>query len=476
MSTPSVRVLFVSIEEDSAALAESVRDSGLAAEIDCVSSVADALEIIQNGLVDVCFAPSTAGPDASASLTLALARVGAYVPVIAVVDELSAGFEAIADEGAADFVGRSDLSPQSVGRALLVAVARAEAVTRFQSVQADRDAVLVATGSVVVTLNAEGRLVDLRASPSLQSDFGEAASGARFASLFSSDARAGAVDALRQAHGGRAGRFIQMRARAGRPLMLYWTVARAGSGFRAVGVDRSEASREASREAYRADFFRVVLETILDQAPITAFVVDAEGAFLLTMGQEMEGLGMQGVSFFEAYRDKPRMIDNVLRALDGEVFTDILTLSGARRFEAHYTPFSLGVNEAFGVLCVTTELTERTLRPAERSRLEAVLRLSQEAVVMVDGEGSPIFLSPALREIVGYTALGLRTEGGVARLFADPSQRAEIARSVRGGDPWSGQAGLRTASGRIMLFGIEAHPVFDAEGMRIGGIARLIPV
>jgi len=472
MSTPSVRVLFVSIDDDADALATSVRASGLATEIECVASIEAAVEAIQVGQVDVCFAPSTTGPDASASLTLALARVGAYVPVIAVVDEPSAGFEAIADEGAADFVGRGDLSPQSVGRALLVAVARAEAVTRFQSVQADRDAVLAATGSVAVTLNEEGQLVDLRAAPSLQSDFGEAAPGVRFASLFSSDARAGAVDALRAAHTGRPGRFMQMRARAGRPVMLYWTVARAAEGFRAVGVDRSEASREA----YRADLYRVVLETILDQAPISAFVVDAEGAFLLTMGQEIEGLGMQGVSLFEAYRDKPRMGDNVLRALDGETFTDILTLGDGRRFEAHYTPFSLGVNEAFGVLCITTELTERTLSPAERSRLETAMQLTSDAVLIADPEGAPIFLSPALREIIGLSALELRADGGVARLFVDPPQRAEIARSVRGGDPWSGQAGLRTASGQAMLFDIDARPIFDAEGARIGGIARFVPV
>ena len=472
MSTPSVRVLLVSIESSADALAASVRDCGLATEIEQASSVEAAIEVIQNGRVDVCFAPSTAGPDASASLTLALARVGAYVPVIAVVDEPSAGFEAIADEGAADFVGRGDLSPQSVGRALLVAVARAEAVTRFQSVQADRDAVLVATGSVAVTLNENGRLVDLRASTSLQSDFGEAAPGVRFASLFSSDARAGAVDALRSAHEGRTGRFVQMRARAGRPLLLYWTVAPAVGGYRAVGVDRSEASREA----YRADLYRVVLESILDQAPIAAFVVDAEGAFLLTMGQEVEGFGRQGASLFEAYREVPRMVDNVLQALDGETLTDILTLDDGRRFEAHYTPFSLGVNEAFGVLCVSTELTERSLSSAERSRLEAALKLSTDAVLIVDPEGTPLFLSPTLRDMIGFSAVDLRADGGIARLFADPPQRAEIARSVRGGDPWSGQTGLRTASGETMLFDMEARPIFDAEGARIGGVARLRPV
>jgi hypothetical protein len=72
--------------------------------------------------------------------------------------------------------------------------------------------------------------------------------------------------------------------------------------------------------------------------------------------------------------------------------------------------------------------------------------------------------------------LELRAEGGLARLFSDPRQRAEIARSVRGGDPWSGQAGLRTASGTAVPCDVVARPIFDPEGTRIGGIARFVPV
>ena len=472
MSNPPVRVLFVAIDDDAGALAGSVEAFALATAIDRVRTTDAAVEAIENGGVDICFAPSTAGPDTSASLTLALAREGAYVPVVAVVDEPSAGFEAIADEGAADFVWSGDLSVQSVGRAVLVALARAEAVARFQAIQADRDAVLAATGSVAVTLDADGRLVDLRASPSLQSDFGEAAPGARFATLFSSDARASALEALRNAHKGRVGRFMQLRARAGRPLMLYWTVARSGVGYRAVGVDRSEASREA----YRADLYRVVLENILDQSPTTAFVVDAEGAFLLTMGQEIEGLARQGISFFEAFRDEPRIVENVLRTLDGTTVTDHLVLRDGRQFESHYTPFSLGVNEAFGVLCVSTELTERALSPTERSRFDTAMQITGDALLIADHEGAPVYLSPALRSICGLTASELRADGGIARLFVDPRQRPEIARAVRGGDPWSGQAGLRTASGAAALFDVEARPVFDPEGTRIGGIGRFVAV
>lgn len=467
-----VRVLFVAIEDCADGLATAVAETRLATVVDRVATSDAAVEAILEGGVDVCFASSTSGPDTSATLTLALARAGAYVPVIAVVDEPSAGFEAIADEGAADFVWGGDLSPQSVGRALLVAHARGEAVTRFQAIQADRDAVLAATGAVVVTLDRDGRLVDLRASPTFRSDFGEAAPGARFATLFAEGSRAGAIEALRSAHRGGAGRFMQMRARAGRPLMLYWTVARSGQGFRAVGVDRSEASREA----YRADLYRVVLETILDQAPISAFVVDAEGAFLLTMGQEIQGLAQQGVSVFEAYRDEPRIIDNVLRTLDGTPVTDHLSLRDGRQFESHYTPFSLGVNEAFGVLCVSTELTEKALSPTERSRLDTLMDLTGDMVLIVDPSGEVMYLSPALRSIVGVTAPELRAEGGVARLFSDPSQRSEIARAVRGGDPWRGPSGLRSATGRNVLFEVDARPVFDLEGARIGGLARFIPV
>lgn len=471
MSSPSVRVLFVSIGQDADALAAAVEASALKTHVDAVESTHEAVDAIQNGRIDVCFAPSTVGPDTSASLTLALARVGAYVPVIAVVDEASAGFEAIADEGAADFVWRGDLSPQSVSRALLVAHARAEAVSRFQSVQADRDAVLAATGSVAVTLDGEGLVTDLRASAAFQSDFGEAAPGARFASLFSSDARAAAVQALRHAHEGRIGRFRQLRARAGRPLTLAWTLAQSANGFRAVGVDRSETSREA----YRADLYHAVLETILEQTPTSAFVVDTDGSFLFTMGKELEGLRLRGITLDEAFRDQPGILGNVKRARVGASFTDRHTLRDGRQVEAHYTPCTTGSQDAIGVLCVLTDISEPVLRSTEQSRLDVVLALASEVVLLVDPVGMPVYLSPALREVVGCTARELQEEGGVSRLFSDPRQRAIIARSVRAGDPWCGETGLRTADGGTALYTLEARPVFDREGTRIGSVARLTP-
>ena len=468
MPTDPIRVLLVSIDADAGLLEAAVRDAGLPTEVDHAGSPEAAVEAIQSGAVDVCFAPSTAGPDPSASLTLALARVGAYVPVVAVVDEPSAGFEAIADEGAADFVWRGDLSPQSVGRALLVAHARAEAVARFQAVQSGRDALLAATGSVAVMLDGGGRLVDLRAAPSLETDFGEAAPGVRFASLFSADARAGAVEAMRQAHAGRTGRFVQTRARAGRPLLLRWSVAQTADGYQAIAVDRTEANREA----YRADMLRVVLDSILRQLPVTVFVVDADGAFLLVLGEEYGSVGLQGVSIFDAYRDEPQIVANVRRALGGETFDDLVTIRDGRRYKVRYAPFELGASEAAGALGVATNVTVSVFGDAERSRLEVATGLSSSLTVVVDSEGTATYLSPALRDLVGLTAESLGQEGGIGRLFESPALRTEIARAVRSGDAWSGPAAVRSAAGGTVPVQVRAEPVFDPDGARIGAVAQ----
>ena len=464
MSLPPLRVLFVAITDAADALEAAVQGAGLATEIARVDTPEAAVDAIREGTVDLCFAPSTAGPDASASLTLALARDGAYVPVIAVVDRASAGFEAIADEGAADFVSADDLTPQSVGRALLVAHARAEAVARFQAVQSDRDAVLAATGSVAATLDAKGRLVDLRAAPALQSDFGEATQGARFASLFSADARAGAIEALRHAHAGRSGRFIQTRARAGRPLLLRWTVAADASGYRAVGVDRSEANREATR----ADLFRAMLQAIVDQTAVSAFVVDASGSFLFILDPQADAI--KGLTVFDLYRDAPRAIEAVQRAFGGETVRDQATLQDGRRVQLHVEPMSLGSQEPLGALCVMTDQGDSAPDASERSRLDAAL--PSEAVLFVDPVGTPVYLSPALRARTGRTLDDLATDGGVTRLFADPSVRTAIARAVRAGDAWSGAVQLQTSGGETIASEATARPVFGPEGERIGGVAR----
>ena len=467
MSLPPLRVLFVSITDSAEALEAAVQESGLTTEIARVDTPEDALVAIREGGVDLCFAPSTAGPDASASLTLALARDGAYVPVIAVVDRTSAGFEAIADEGAADFVCADDLNPQSVGRALLVAHARAEAVARFQAVQSDRDAVLAATGSVAATLDAKGRVVDLRAAPPLQSDFGEATPGTRFASLFSSDSRAGAVDALRQASDGRSGRFIQTRARAGRPLLLRWTIVGDASGYRAVGVDRSEANREATR----ADLFRGMLQAIVEQTAVSAFLVDASGSFLFVLDPQADE--SRGQSVFDLYSDSPRAVAAIRRAIAGETVRDHATLYDGRRVRLHAEPMSLGSQEPLGALCVMTGHDDSRPSTSERSRLDAAL--PSEAILIVDPVGTPVYLSPAMRALAGKGAAELASEGGVTRLFTDPSVRTEIARSVRSGDAWSGAVRLLTSGGDAIDCEVTAQPIFDPEGERVGSVARFQP-
>jgi PAS domain S-box-containing protein len=118
------------------------------------------------------------GPDLAGGLTLRLARelhgdpAAPFVPVVAVVDDATAGAEALRDEGAADYLLRDRMGPEEVTRALLIAHARRDAV---DVVRHQRDAlgtalaqgaealavlqhVVDALPLVVISTDAEGRI------------------------------------------------------------------------------------------------------------------------------------------------------------------------------------------------------------------------------------------------------------------------------------------------------------------------------
>jgi PAS domain-containing protein len=84
------------------------------------------------------------------------------------------------------------------------------------------------------------------------------------------------------------------------------------------------------------------LRVVISNAPIVLFAIDAAGVFTLSEGRGLAALGRKpgqvvGQSAFEVYREVPRVVENLKRALAGEDFTDIVEM-GSLAFETRYTP------------------------------------------------------------------------------------------------------------------------------------------
>ena len=141
----------------------------------------------------------------------------------------------------------------------------------------------------------------------------------------------------------------------------------------AVTAFQDVTALKEAREALEESEER--LRTVVSNAPVVLFSLDREGIVTLSTGRGLEVLGLKpnedvGKSAFELYADNPPILDDVRRALAGEVFIEYREVSGLI-FEIGYAPIRDRSGEVVGVTGVATDVTERRKAEEERERFLA---------------------------------------------------------------------------------------------------------
>ena len=145
------------------------------------------------------------------------------------------------------------------------------------------------------------------------------------------------------------------------------------------------------------------LRAVIANAPIVLFAIDPDGRFTLSEGRGLAALDLKpgqlvGQSAFEVYREVPRIVENLKRALAGEDFTDVVDV-GTLAFETRYTPVRDDAGLIAGVIGIATDVSQRR-------RLEDETRQSQklEALARLAGGVAHDF-NDSLTTILGYCTL-----------------------------------------------------------------------
>lgn len=154
-----------------------------------------------------------------------------------------------------------------------------------------------------------------------------------------------------------------------------------------------------------------ILRTVISNAPIVLFAVDANGIFTLSEGQGLQTLGLKGgevvgASIFEVYRDIPEIITYICRALDGESFT-ANGYVGDKVFETCYMPQYNASGEVSGVIGVATDVSmrvkaEEALKTSER-KFRALTEQSTDLIFILSATGVFQYASPSHQHMLAYT-------------------------------------------------------------------------
>jgi len=155
------------------------------------------------------------------------------------------------------------------------------------------------------------------------------------------------------------------------------------------------------------------LRTIVSNAPLVLFSINPDGVFTVSEGKGLEKLGLEpgeieSETIYDLYGDRPEIITDFERALDGETVQTVHEIDGIH-FETTYQPIEEDGNVTT-VIGVAVDITER------REREQSLTALQEATRSLVDAETEQeIFeiLVDTAEEILGFdlVAVDIEEEG-----------------------------------------------------------------
>ncbi|HEY5037526.1 MAG TPA: EAL domain-containing protein [bacterium] len=105
------------------------------------------------------------------------------------------------------------------------------------------------------------------------------------------------------------------------------------------------------------------LRAVVTAAPIVLFAIDRNGLFTLLEGSGLNGLNLKpgeviGKSAFDLYRESPKIIQNLRRALAGESFFVVVEEQNLV-FQTHYSPVLAEGGEVTGIIGTALDITDQ---------------------------------------------------------------------------------------------------------------------
>ncbi len=200
------------------------------------------------------------------------------------------------------------------------------------------------------------------------------------------------------------------------------------------GTLRDIAERKRAEEALRASEER--LRTLVTNAPVILFAIDAEGVFTLSEGKGLDAIGLRpeevvGRSVLDVFPSVPDIAENIQRALAGETFGVTLEVAGVT-FETRFTPIRDRDGRVVGGIGVATDISERkqaetALRESE-AKYHNLFDTSRDAIFIADASTGEIV--DANEAACSLMSLPKRRVVGMHQSVLHPPEEAERYRSI----------------------------------------------
>ncbi|MBN1976275.1 MAG: PAS domain S-box protein [Anaerolineae bacterium] len=227
------------------------------------------------------------------------------------------------------------------------------------------------------------------------------------------------------------------------------------------------------------------LRTVVSNAPIVLFALDRAGKFTLSEGKGLEALGFQpgehvGQSILDVYSDVPDILENVPRAIAGEIPPRVMAVRDAL-FEIWTSPTYDESGGLTGVIGVATDITERMRAEEALRESEEKYRLVSENIpvtvysALPDEYSTNLFLSGRMEELTGYPPEQFMQDPQLWTAILHPEDGARLWERIeehrKNKCPLDVEYRIVTKDGTIKWVKDRATPMLDENGeiLRING-------
>lgn len=222
-----------------------------------------------------------------------------------------------------------------------------------------------------------------------------------------------------------------------------------------LGRDRREQKLRNTEERFR---------TVVENAQPVVFMLDEDGTFLLSEGEDLEALGLQpgevgGRSVFEVYSDTSEIIEAVRSALGGERVDREIEVDGLY-FDSWFSPYYDEEGQVAGVVGMAANITEKRKQKrklqATQKRYRTLVDHFPGAVFLYDEDLHCLLAGGNALEDVGTAAEEIEGESPADRYppeIAEPLM--EALRAALGGEERTLTQNYRDRHYRVQTIPVE---------------------
>ncbi|NJL33049.1 MAG: PAS domain S-box protein [Chloroflexaceae bacterium] len=228
---------------------------------------------------------------------------------------------------------------------------------------------------------------------------------------------------------------------------------------------------------------RILLQDIIENAPLSIFVKDLTGRYIIANQRTAETLQLRPEQMLnhtdfeilpaETAQEFVQVDRQIIDSGHAMVFEEVIPNSNGQSISrTHKFPIYNTEGELYAIGGISVDITEQRQRERELQIFKALVENAPDGIVTANLEGAFIYANPAILNRSGYG--DARVGKDTTEVTTEHDKLLAALETVRNGGTWRGEVRNHRADGSIFIGEATGFPIYDDAGqvIALGSIIR----